>query len=683
MMGKKGFWMLAVAVCLSQQSFGQTAESCGTATDEKNRSVVEWVPAMAEIPAGTFYMGSNGWGYDCDEAPVHRVRLSRPFRMSVTEITNAQYEAFRPEHKALRGSEWGLSSGDDEAVAYVSWEDAMAYCRWLSGRTGRNFRLPTEAEWEYACRAGTYTLYHTGDGLPEAMRRNQQTERDLKWVDLRVGQTQPNAFGLYDMHGGVEEWCLDWYGPYQPRTLADPAGPSDGDFKVTRGGSHNTPDAFLRSASRSAALPTDAHSQIGFRIVESDVRLSYFDVVYPVRAGTDRSVSRKKTVREKPSDSPFFLAPIPYVLKPTDGSPFYRHNHQPAVTWCSDGSLLAIWFSCDAESGREMVVLGSRFRDGRWSPASLFFKVPDRNMTGSALCRLPDGKLLHVNGVGNSGDWQNLAMTVRFSEDDGLSWSAPQLVSGHGRRHQVVAGTIVLEDGTLVQCCDAGPGGNDGTAVHFSGDGGLTWTDPWYGTPLPLIEGTEQIADGTVCPTIAGIHAGLAQLRDGSLLAFGRGNSVPGPDGKLYMPRSLSTDRGRSWTVSASPFPPIDGGQRLVLLRLQEGPLLLASFTDHPQRSAEKGMEFGEEKGYGLFVALSYDEGETWPVRKLLTDGEYRFLDGGAWTGFFEMDATHAEPRGYLAATQTPDGVIHLLSSRLHYRFNLAWIESDSEHRLP
>ena len=81
------------------------------------------------------------------------------------------------------------------------------------------------------------------------------------------------------------------------------------------------------------------------------------------------------------------------------------------------------------------------------------------------------------------------------------------------------------------------------------------------------------------------------------------------------------------------------------------------------------------KKGYGMYAALSYDEGKTWPVRKLLTDGEYRFLNGGAWTGYFEMDENHAEPRGYLAGTQTPDNVVHILSSRLHYRFNLAWLE--------
>lgn len=114
-----------------------------------------------------------------------------------------------------------------------------------------------------------------------------------------------------------------------------------------------------------------------------------------------------------------------------------------------------------------------------------------------------------------------------------------------------------------------------------------------------------------------------------------------------------------------------------------EGPLLLISFTDHPLRTpeSERGMIFPDKegdsyRGFGLYAALSYDEGKTWPVRKLMTDGIPRFLNGGAWTQFFEMDKTHAEPRGYMAATQSPDRMIHLVSSRLYYKFNLAWLES-------
>ena len=137
-------------------------------------------------------------------------------------------------------------------------------------------------------------------------------------------------------------------------------------------------------------------------------------------------------------------------------------------------------------------------------------------------------------------------------------------------------------------------------------------------------------------------------------MAFGRGNSI---DGK--MPVSYSSDKGYSWSSQASGFPPIGSGQRLVLKRLIEGPIMLATFTNG-----------------GMTIFLSYDEGQTWTDGKLLSDGSGRTIAGGAWTGDFTMDATHAEPKGYFACAQTPDGIIHLISSRLHYRFNLSWLEN-------
>lgn len=198
----------------------------------------------------------------------------------------------------------------------------------------------------------------------------------------------------------------------------------------------------------------------------------------------------------------------------------------------------------------------------------------------------------------------------------------------------MIAGPIVTGDGRILLCCDAGPDGEAGTSLHVSRDGGASWEDT-----------------GSI---IKGIHAGIVELLDGRLMAFGRGNAIDG-----RMPCSISADGGYTWAYSPTEFPPIGSGQRLVLRRLQEGPLMLCSF--------------GEQ---GLFVALSYDEGRSWPLKKLLTDGRKRVLDGGAWTGTFTMDAAHAEPKGYLACTQGPDGVIHLLSSRVHYRFNLAWLEN-------
>lgn len=615
------------------------------------QSLIETV----EIPAGSFYMGSNGEGEDADEAPVHRVTISQSFRMGKTEVTNAQFEAFCPSHKSLRGKD-GVSKEDDEAVVNVSYQDAVDFCKWLSEKEGKNYRLPTEAEWEYACRAGTYTKYYTGDYLPESMCRNQTIVRNYQPVSLKAGSGVPNAFGLYNMHGNVEEWCLDWYGPYSDEAQTDPTGPATGLYRVTRGGSHHTPTDYLRSANRMAMLPDDRHSLTGFRVVQSDIQ-------FPVLPETC-----------------FFLDPIPFVVAPEiPDVPFYAHNHQPSVTWCDNGDLLAIWFSANQENGRGMVVLQSRLKAGEdhWSPATLFFKVPDRNMTGSSLFNDGHGTLYHFNGVEAAGDWQNLMVVMRMSKDNGYTWTAPKIIAPeHAKRHQVISGTIRTSKGWLVQACDAGPEGNDGAAVLVSKDGGRSWEDPWDGAPKP------EFREGTVGTTVAGIHAGVVELKDGSWMALGRGNTIVTKNGSKRMPMSVSEDGGATWRYSASPFPPIDGGQRLVLMRLREGPILLVSFTDHPQRTPEdeRGMVFKrkdgtEYRGYGMYAALSYDEGKTWPVRKLLSDGNERFLDGGAWTGFFVMDTSHAEPRGYLAGTQSPDGTIHIVSSRLHYRFDLKWLE--------
>ena len=558
----------------------------------------------------------------CSSVPVPvmvDIPASPAFRMSATEITNAQYEAFDPAHKALRGYE-GFSSADDEAVILVSWADATAYCEWLSSKTGRNFRLPTEAEWEFACRAGTTTAYNTGDTYPEEYWKVQENTRFKEPVSLQVAQFEPNAWGLYDMHGNVEEWCQDLV---------------DGQYRAVRGGSHNTPVEFLRADYRCASIPEDRSVLLGFRIVEGlpdpDLNQDLAQNKTKIRLSLD--LSRHTGQNRTKSGAQRFEEPIPYVLEPVDGSPFYSHNHQPAVTWLPDGGLLAIWFSTDAEAGREMVVLQSTFDGKDWTPATLFCKVPGRNMTGSALLTLSDGSVLHFQGVGDAGEWKDLALAMRRLGADGTWTPLRYIEPEHRVRHQVIAGPVVTRDGRILLCCDAGPDGEAGTSLHVSKDGGETWED------------TSSI--------IKGIHAGMVELKDGRLMAYGRGNAIDG-----RMPCSISADSGYTWTYSATEFPPIGSGQRLVLKRLQEGPLMLCSFGPD-----------------GLFVALSYDEGESWPVKRLLTDGKKRVLDGGAWTGTFTLDATHAEPKGYLACTQSPDGIIHLLSSRVHYRFNLAWIE--------
>ena len=205
---------------------------------------------FARIPAGSFHMGSHGQGEDYDEAPIHPVTITKPFLMGTTEVTNAQYEQFDPSHKELRGK-YGLSKEDDEAVIFVNYREAEAFCKWLSEKEGKTYRLPTEAEWEYACRAGSYWNFWMDDGLHAVYHKNQQNVWGTdSTINLKVGKTPANPFGLYDMHGNVEEWCCDWYGPYEAFPQTDPVGRADGLYKVTRGGSHSTPERFLRSANR-------------------------------------------------------------------------------------------------------------------------------------------------------------------------------------------------------------------------------------------------------------------------------------------------------------------------------------------------------------------------------------------------------------------------------------------------
>jgi formylglycine-generating enzyme required for sulfatase activity len=172
---------------------------------------------------------------DFDEKPNHTVEITKPFYVGIYEVTNLQYELYDPEHKKLRGKDEGLSKQDDEAVINVNWYQAQAYCQWLSDKEGMPYRLPTEAEWEYACRAGTTTPYHTGNTLPDSFRKNATMAVKAEYVPLHVGKISPNAWGLYDMHGNVEEWCHDWYGPYNKDRQVDPLGYISGDFGQSPG----------------------------------------------------------------------------------------------------------------------------------------------------------------------------------------------------------------------------------------------------------------------------------------------------------------------------------------------------------------------------------------------------------------------------------------------------------------
>ena len=622
--------------------------------------------AFVRIEAGSFAMGQTEGG-DWDERPVHDVTISKPFYLGATEVTNAQYEAFDPAHRTLRGKR-NLSKGDDEAVIFVTWHEAMAFCRWLSEKEGQPYRLPTEAEWEYACRGGSATAYHTGDALPEAWHKNQKTAESPRPVALTVAQTAPNAWGLHDLHGNVEEWCWDWYGPYEGSPQSDPVGRVDGDFKVTRGGSHNTELAYLRAANRLSTLPEDKHWLLGFRVALGALPdTDAFPKPPPEPWARAVQQSRHDWQDGPPMDQPFFEGPMRYVKVPpgANGPMYARHNHCPALTACPNGDLLAIWYSTRTEPGRELAIVAARLRHGstEWEPAAPFWDAADRNDHASALLWDNKETLYHFNGLSTDGTWDKLALILRTSTDNGATWSKARLINAeHGRRNMPIAGVFQTRSGAIVLPCDAVTGGEGGSVVHVSLDNGRTWSEQSAGASRPRYE------LGSSGPRIAGIHAGVVELNDASLFALGRGDSIGG-----CMPMSQSKDLGKTWTYSASPFPPIGGGQRLVLRRLQEGPLLFISFAQSMTVTDAAGAD---RTVSGMFGALSFDDAKTWPVRRLITDdGPPRQMHGGGNTRDFVLGPDTAEPRGYLACVQTPDRVIHLISSALHYRFNLAWLQ--------
>jgi formylglycine-generating enzyme required for sulfatase activity len=222
---------------------------------------------MVLVPAGKFLMGGILFkpvgntiitGYNGQ----HEVTISKPFFMGVTEVTQAQYEA-------VMGSNPSLNKGPTNPVDTVSWDDATEFCEKLSVKTHQAIRLPTEAEWEYACRAGSTTEFSFGDAEADL--------GDYAWYSANsgskthpVGQKKPNAWGLYDMHGNVWEWCADWFPiPYPKGAVTDPQGDGAGLMYNFRGGAWDSDPGFCRSASRSGTDRNYRSYNLGFRVAAS------------------------------------------------------------------------------------------------------------------------------------------------------------------------------------------------------------------------------------------------------------------------------------------------------------------------------------------------------------------------------------------------------------------------------
>lgn len=333
--------LLLFIFLIGSSTAAAASELAGTNVDFGDGTTME----LVLVPAGTFKMGSGESPQDTaaffntayrslfppdlekafdaewfeNEHPQHEVSITRPFFMSACPVTRGQFRQFvaatgykteaettenlRPpgwdaEGRAFRNGKqysWrntGFEQTDDHPVVNVSWKDANAFCEWLGTRDGRTYRLPTEAEWEYAYRAGSTTRYPSGDSpaplgdVSNAVARASPAKvPDWKYMmpvdattlfTVPVKRGNPNRFGLYDMHGNALQWCSDWYGSdyYAASAATDPAGPPAGKDKTLRGGPWTFRPLGARSAERSWAEPDGRNCAAGFRVVATHQSLA-------------------------------------------------------------------------------------------------------------------------------------------------------------------------------------------------------------------------------------------------------------------------------------------------------------------------------------------------------------------------------------------------------------------------
>jgi formylglycine-generating enzyme required for sulfatase activity len=226
------------------------------------------ISEQVKIPAGSFMMGSDK-GNEYDERPVHKASLTA-FYMDKYEVTNEKYYVFIKSTGYETPRRWDTGSIPEglefHPVIGVSWDDAKTYADWLC------MNLPTESQWEYACRAGSKAAFCFGDNETElgeyAWYREAEKNKGIR-MGLPVGQKKPNKWGLYDMHGNVWEWCSDWHGEYARSTTSNPKGPEIGTRRILRGGGWGYLASYCRSASRIWYPPGMGYKYNGFRVVHS------------------------------------------------------------------------------------------------------------------------------------------------------------------------------------------------------------------------------------------------------------------------------------------------------------------------------------------------------------------------------------------------------------------------------
>ncbi|MDB6094867.1 MAG: aerobic sulfatase maturase family protein [Verrucomicrobia bacterium] len=638
---------------------------------------------LVPVAPGDFLMGESnpvpssvgGPSYatrgDWDERPVHRVGITQGFFISQTPVTQEAFAQFR-----------AASTGVDffaPYVAGVSWEEAEAFCAWLGKKEGRTYRLPTEAEWEYAARAGTKTLFWSGATSPE---------RDA-----------PNPWGLKDVGTGLPEWCFDWHGRYPAGDQVDPVGPARGLARVVRGGGLETrepeateknvprlgytptkwrvPDAYYRrSANRASMLPTVESAPgrlvhyIGFRVVVGalpSTKAWQVDRPFPLDA-----VLQTTDARQGPSPKkPYFRARPILPIPPEDDQggateaagvdpAVLPHIHSGGIAVMPNGDVLQVSFAASTphteyEANTTMVV--SRLRRGaaEWDMPELFYDLADIN-DQSALLWNDEGRVWFAGGGRYFGD-------VRFkfstTTDSGATWSDLTLARVTAQHAFVEAQPInSMFRGAPGRTIYLGADAKGGSSMLWAtADEGRTWVDTGGRT--------------------AGRHTTFVELKDGRFL--GMGGKLTHLDG--FMPKVYSADNGRTWSkAEKTGFPALGPNQRPVILRLRSGRLFFAG--DYQQILA-KNKPPASITERGAYVALSEDEGATWRMKAIdLALPHEQVRIPGLTTEWGDGGDHEFGTIGYCAATQAENGVIHLLTSMnhpsQHFEFNEAWILSDA-----
>lgn len=599
---------------------------------------------LVPIAAGEFTMGSDRKPANWDELPLHRVTVSAPFHIAETEVTVEQYRKFKPD-APLNGAFAPFAAG-------VSWNDAIAFCAWLGEREGRNYRLPTEAEWEYVARAGR--------------------------ADGAAWETKPgaaNPWGVQNLLSGPVEWCSDWYGEYDFAAAKDPAGYARGLVKVVRGGYLDTPEKYkpadyLRPSNRAGAPPAfgpyiDGQPnpqkyglhRIGFRVVLAPPVTT---PPKPVVAGYDRRGVKMETAEAKQgpdSKQPYFrrrrLLPIPPEdtkqpeINRTGLHPSFRdHNHSPGFAVLPNGDALLVIYTSYSEYEPEVSLMAARLRFGaeEWDMPSPFLDTPGANDHAPLLWQDKDKLWLFWGNPYAEGHFPFNYLT---SMDNGATWSGvnyPHITGPLGgalERPQPINTVIRDRAGALYLAVDAAGGGplKSQSMLWSTADEGATWHD-------------------TLGRTF-GRHTTFVLKNDGSILGMGGKNSNIDD----FMPRGISKDGGRTYEMSKTSFSQMNSGQRPCIIRLASGRLFMCG-DYQPSKNGKKPASIKED---GCYVALSDDDGETWRVKRL----PGAFSQHRGWPSV-----------GYSVARQAPNGVIHMITTlnhpALHFELNEAWILGDA-----